>query len=304
MYAKVFAQIYDGTLCTYGPWQALVTFQQFLVLADQEGVVDMTAAAIARRTTIPLEIIDMGIKALLKPDPESRTPTEEGRRLVPLSEGRPWGWRVVNYKHYRALKREGDRREYHRDYWHKRKELTQHTQHTQPNQPIAEAEAEAEAIKTLVTQASRFGDASVTKHPRSSDATDGGFVEFWNAWPNHKRKAAKKQCALKWMSLGCAHVAGQVLDALKAAKLSVDWTKDLGQYIPAPLVWLNQSRWEAPTQADAVAPVNRDAEVTAAYLAEQARHQRETVATPESRQRATEMLAKARAAITSAGVAA
>jgi hypothetical protein len=148
MYAKVFSQIYDGTLCTKGPWQALVTFQQLLVLADQDGNVDMTAGAIARRTTIPLDIIELGIVELLKEDPESRTPVEEGRRLMPLSEGRTWGWRIVNYKHYRDLKREEDRREYHRTYWqkHRSKSSTDSTQTqlTQPNQPIAEAKAEAD----------------------------------------------------------------------------------------------------------------------------------------------------------------
>jgi len=46
-----------GTLCTKGPLEALVTFQQFLVLADPEGQVDMTAEAISRRTTIPLGVI-------------------------------------------------------------------------------------------------------------------------------------------------------------------------------------------------------------------------------------------------------
>lgn len=155
MYAKVFSQIYDGTLCTHGPWQALVTFQQLLVLADQEGSVDMTSVAIARRTTIPLEIIEVGIEALLKPDLHSRTPTEEGRRILPLAEGRTWGWRIVNFKHYRDLKREQDRRDYHREYWHKRKDKEHNqdstelnslnrTHQTQPNQPIAEAEAEAD----------------------------------------------------------------------------------------------------------------------------------------------------------------
>jgi hypothetical protein len=113
MYTKIFAQIYDGTLCTRGPWEALVTFQQMLILADQQGVVDLTPSAIARRTTIPLEIIEMGISALLLPDPESRTPTEEGKRIVPLSASRSWGWRIVNYKRYRELKREVDRRDYH-----------------------------------------------------------------------------------------------------------------------------------------------------------------------------------------------
>ena len=56
--------MYDGTLATKGPWQALVTFQQLIILADRNGEVDMTPEAISRRTTIPLEIIEHGIKAL------------------------------------------------------------------------------------------------------------------------------------------------------------------------------------------------------------------------------------------------
>lgn len=164
MYAKVFAQMYDGSLCTHGSWQALVTFQQLLVLADQEGAVDMTAEAISRRTTIPLQIIEDGIAELLKPDSKSRTPTEQGRRIVPLADGRDWGWLVVNYKHYRQLKREEDRREYHREYWHKRK--TQQTQQTQPNQPIAEAYAEAEAEAVTPTPITPDTDTRKSKAKR------------------------------------------------------------------------------------------------------------------------------------------
>jgi len=148
MYAKLFRQMYHGTLATDGPWEALVTFQQLLILADKDGVVDMTQKAIARETTIPLEIITQGIDVLEQPDPESRTPDEDGRRIVKLSEHRNWGWRITNYSKYRQLQREEDRRAYHRSYWHKRKHdstETQHTQPTQPNSPIAEAYAEAEA---------------------------------------------------------------------------------------------------------------------------------------------------------------
>ncbi len=180
MYAKVFTQIYDGTLCTKGPWQALVTFQQLLVLADMDGNVDMTAGAIARRTTIPLDIIEAGIEALLQEDPESRTPTENGRRILPLAEGRPWGWKIVNYKHYRSLKREEDRREYHREYWHKRKQTQPElntTQQPQPNQPIAEAEAEAECI-----------DAPSKKSPRGTSLPgDWTLPREWADWAKQAR---------------------------------------------------------------------------------------------------------------------
>jgi hypothetical protein len=121
MYGKLFAQMYDGTLGTEGPWQALVTFQQFIILADREGVVDMTQEAIARRTTIPPDIIQIGIEALEKPDPHSRSPDEEGRRIIRLSDDRAWGWRVVNYDHYRKIRSQEDRREYMRNYQRKRR---------------------------------------------------------------------------------------------------------------------------------------------------------------------------------------
>jgi len=118
MFGKVFQQMYDGTLGTAGPWEAIVTFQQMIVLADKNGEVDLTIPALARRTTIPLPIIEKGIDALMKPDPYSRTPGEDGRRIVPLDDHRPWGWRIVNYLKYRDIKSEDERRQYHRSYYH------------------------------------------------------------------------------------------------------------------------------------------------------------------------------------------
>lgn len=146
MYVKIFSQIYDGTLGTKGPWQALVTFQQLLVLADKHGQVDMTPQAIARRTTIPLEIIEIGLRELVQPDPESRTPDEDGRRIVPLSDSRPWGWRIVNHAHYRKMRSEEERRDYHKLYQRERRakekddsvnSSVNKSTPSEPSQPIA-----------------------------------------------------------------------------------------------------------------------------------------------------------------------
>jgi hypothetical protein len=116
VYGKIFAQIYEGTLASRGPWQALVTFQQLIVLADRHGEVDMTPEAISARTTIPLEIIKIGLAALEQEDPESRTPAENGRRIILLNPHRSWGWRIVNYDHYRKMRSEDERREYMRNF--------------------------------------------------------------------------------------------------------------------------------------------------------------------------------------------
>lgn len=111
-YGKIFDSIYDGSLAD--DWRALVTMQQLIVLANAQGEIDMSAGAIARRTGIPREIIDHGLAVLSTPDPDSRTPDDDGRRIVLLDPARPWGWRLVNHRLYRALlsreeKRQADR---------------------------------------------------------------------------------------------------------------------------------------------------------------------------------------------------
>lgn len=93
--------MYDGTL--YGQWEALVTFQQFIVLCDADGIIDMTPPAIAARTSIPLEIIKKGIEILESPDPYSRTQGQDGRRIELIDAHRPWGWHIVNHGKYQHM---------------------------------------------------------------------------------------------------------------------------------------------------------------------------------------------------------
>lgn len=89
------------------------------------------------------------------------------------------------------------------------------------------------------------------REEKTPPSPQGGeaFEVFWQAWPSHFRKAAKAQCFAKWQVKGCEAVSAQVLASLVAAKQSTEWLKDGGQFIPAPLTWLNQARWEAPLQA-------------------------------------------------------
>ena len=108
--------MYDGSLAMVGPWEALVTFQQLIVLADREGFIDMTPEAISRRTIIPLEIIRKGLAVLEQADAQSRDPGHDGRRIERISEHRDWGWKILNYKKYRAIRSADERREYMREY--------------------------------------------------------------------------------------------------------------------------------------------------------------------------------------------
>lgn len=225
MFGKVFSSMYDGTLATRGPWQALVTFQQFIVLADRTGIVDMTPEAISRRTTIPLDIINIGIAALEQEDTDSRTSTENGKRIVRLSSDRHWGWQIVNYEKYRKIRNADERREYMANLMRERRKIE-----IESKQVLAKlSHADADAIKT------------------SCASDDARFSEFWSHYPKKRSKGT----ALKaWKRLNITvELFSEILQGLTRAKNSPDWRKDNGKFIPYPASWLNARGWEDEIEA-------------------------------------------------------
>lgn len=162
-FAKIFTAIYDGSLADH--WQALVTFQQLLILCNENGIVDMTPLAIQRRTGIPLEIIEAGLVVLEQPDSASRSKAMDGRRIARLDADRPWGWFIVNHAEYRKRisteekraadrARIADRRQAERE---RCREVSQPvascSEASQGVAEVAQAEAEAEAEADKRTRA-------------------------------------------------------------------------------------------------------------------------------------------------------
>jgi hypothetical protein len=101
MYVKVFSQILESSISV--DYEQRHIFMDLLILADREGVIDMTHEAIARRLNVPESLVSDNIAKLEQPDPKSRSEEHDGRRLVRLADHRDWGWRVVNYGFYRDL---------------------------------------------------------------------------------------------------------------------------------------------------------------------------------------------------------
>ena len=77
-----------------------------------------------------------------------------------------------------------------------------------------------------------------------SDLFSSGFDRFWSAWPIHPRKGAKLACKKKWASTYCETQADQIIKHVEWMKTTDQWRKDNGAFIPAPLVYLNQQRWD------------------------------------------------------------
>ena len=71
---------------------------------------------------------------------------------------------------------------------------------------------------------------------------DARFNCFWKAYP---RKEAKQAAQKAFEKLAPDNAQLEVmLSALNKQKVSEQWTKDGGQFIPHPATWINQRRWE------------------------------------------------------------
>ena len=71
-----------------------------------------------------------------------------------------------------------------------------------------------------------------------------GFEMFWEKWPKHPRKGAKSECKKKWDKLQCELSVDTILKHIEWLKTTEQWKKQDGAFIPAPLVYLNQQRWD------------------------------------------------------------
>jgi hypothetical protein len=96
-YTPVFDTVFQGTLC--GKYPDLPVWLVLLALQQRGGIIDAHPSYIATISGLPQADIELAIKRFCEPDPASRTPDHDGRRLEPL-EGAGFGWRVINHRKY------------------------------------------------------------------------------------------------------------------------------------------------------------------------------------------------------------
>lgn len=117
-----YAKLHDALL-TSSVWQeshaTVRVWIAMLLLKDQFGIVNAAVPGLASHARVTVEECERALAVLAGPDPYSRTPTLEGRRIVPV-EG--IGWRVVNHEKYRELHSKAERRDYKRKHEQARRE--------------------------------------------------------------------------------------------------------------------------------------------------------------------------------------
>ena len=196
-----------------------------LAKVDANGRVIVAPSLMAKQANVPQSKLDRALVKLSSPDPQSKTPDHEGRRIVQIQGG----WLILNYQRYRKMLNAEERREYQRQ-WDR--------EHRPSGQARKRSPTQSDTIPTSPTQAE--AEAEAYNPPIVPPKVDG-FDSFWKLYP---RKVGKGGARKVWAKLKPGEkLVQQILETVAEQKESVQWTKDGGQYIPHPATWLNQERW-------------------------------------------------------------
>ncbi len=113
-----------STIVTSSIWgEDNVTLRVWITMlsqSDANGVVGGSIPGFAHLARVTIPEMESALERLSAPDPYSRTPDQEGRRI----ESVPGGWRILNYLAYRerCQAKDGSRADYMRKYRAKREE--------------------------------------------------------------------------------------------------------------------------------------------------------------------------------------
>lgn len=143
-FTKLFASITESTVWCESDATRLAWITM-LAMADSRGRVWASIPGLANRARISVDAARAAIATFLSPDPDSRTPDHEGRRIEPIDGG----WRLLNHEKYRSIRDEESVKESKRRYINARREKERCVENVELCRDNAEAEAEALKSKAL-----------------------------------------------------------------------------------------------------------------------------------------------------------
>ena len=109
-YTKLFSSITESTVWCE-PMPTRIVWITMLAMSDRHGCMFATVPGLANRARVSLRSAKWRSQTFLSPDPYSRTPDHEGRRIMPIDGG----WQLLNHAKYRDMRDEAVRREQNRE---------------------------------------------------------------------------------------------------------------------------------------------------------------------------------------------
>jgi hypothetical protein len=101
-FVKIYGKILKSSVWVGQPAHLRLTWIALLVLADRKGDVMSSVPGLAQDAGVTIPEVLQALDVFKKPDPFSRTPDNEGRRIIEIDGG----WKVLNHDKYREMRSE------------------------------------------------------------------------------------------------------------------------------------------------------------------------------------------------------
>lgn len=177
-YAKLFSSITESSLWCE-PKEVRLLFVSMLARADAAGFVEAAKPGLAKLANLSIAEIEIALESLEGPDPHSKNPDNDGRRILKV----PGGWMLLNYEGYRNRQSDDERREYMRDYMRKyRKGRKQSVNCGKP--PDANSK-ESPSASASPYSSNEKGEAE------NLPFTSERFRKAWADWQDHREEIKK-----------------------------------------------------------------------------------------------------------------
>jgi len=238
-YVKLFSDIVDSSIWDEDPYTCKV-WVTLLALADPDGFVRGSAGWLAGKSRVSTEQCERALQKLRMPDPRSRTPEYEGRRVEFLDDG----WLILNYHLFRDRLSNDPQTTSTRERVRKHRERYRALRNVTSVTPEISASASA-SVPVSVPEGGQGGIQMKATDNRNASITDGvsAFERFWQAYPKKVKRGDAEHAFVEVRGLPLLQ---QMLDAISAQRHSEQW---LGGYIPDPGNWLRDKRWlDQPTE--------------------------------------------------------
>jgi hypothetical protein len=203
-YTKLFQ-----TLLTSTVWQeddqTRIVWITMLALADKHGEVQSTIPGLAHLSRVSLDGCEQAIKTFLAPDPYSRTPDDQGRRIEEI-EG---GWALLNHAKYREMASREESKEAERKRkaryreQQRRNEMSQDVRDMSQAVPetlhIAEADTDTDTKEGTPTAGRKRPPRSRTmKSPEFETIDPEAFTAPMTRWFHYRREIGKPFRSMGW----------------------------------------------------------------------------------------------------------
>ena len=267
-YTKLFSSIVTSTIWVESD-RTRIVWITMLAMADRNGEIQASIPGLARLAGVPIPDCEEALAKFIAPDPYSRTPDDEGRRVEKI-EG---GWALLNHAKYREMASRDDSKAANteRQRRHREKEkrnapvtpcnatVTLGNAKVTPTLHIAEAEAEAEAearnthtapVPVAVCDEPPAADcpfppevAKKVKRERKTSIEQVELERIYSAYPRKENRPAALRAIGKALS-GSGMTAEHLLEITQAyAKATDRWPEDELRFIPYPATWFNGERY-------------------------------------------------------------